>query len=68
MGQYVVLPATHPTDCGRFGASFTVKPLLGPDEHGRVFRVDGTFASRNVARLAAVTQGWLQTCKAPLAC
>lgn len=67
MGQYVVSPATHPTGCGRFCASFTVQPSPGHGGPRRVFRIDRTFASRNAARLMAVTQGWLLTCSAPLA-
>lgn len=66
MGQYVVSPATHPTDCGRFRASFSVRPAQGNDSSRRVFRFDTTFASREAARLFAVTQGWLQTCLPPL--
>ena len=61
MGPYVVSPATHPTDCGRFRASFSVHPAQGNGSR-RVFRFDTIFASRNAARLFAVTQGWLQTC------
>ena len=66
MGQYVVSPATHPTDCGRFRASFSVRPAQGNDGCHRVFRFDTTFASREAARLFAVTQGWLQACMPPL--
>ncbi|MDR7272214.1 hypothetical protein J2X20_004888 [Pelomonas saccharophila] len=66
MGQYVVSPATHPTDCGRFRASFSVRPAEGNDGRRRVFRFDTTFASREAARLFAVTQGWLQACMPPL--
>lgn len=62
MGQYVVSPATHLTDCGRFRASFSVRPAQGNDTQHRVFRFDTTFASREAARLFAVTQGWLQAC------
>jgi len=61
MGQYVVSPATHPTDCGRFRASFSVHPPLSNGNPARVFSFDKTFASREAARLFAVTQGWLQT-------
>jgi len=69
MGQYVVSPATHPTDCGRFRASFSVRPVQGNGSEGRVFRFDTTFASRDAARLFAVTQGWLLACMPhPLAC
>lgn len=62
MGRYVVSPATHPTDCGRFQASFAVQPAPGNGTGRRVFRFDTTFASRDAARMFAVTQGWLQTC------
>jgi hypothetical protein len=65
MGQYVVSPATHTTGSGRFCASFTVQRSTGHDAPRRVVRVGKTFASRNVARFMAVTQGWLLTCSAP---
>ena len=69
MGQYVVSPATHPTDCGRLRASFSVHRSQGNGSYARVFRFDKTFASRGAARLYAVTPGWLQTCKPhPPAC
>jgi hypothetical protein len=61
MGKYVVLPATHQTDCGRFRASFSVHRSRDSDSHCRVFHFDKAFASREAARLFAVTQGWLQT-------
>lgn len=67
MGQYVVSPATHSTDCGRFRASFSVRHAQGVGSDSRVFRFDTTFASRDAARLFAVTQGWLQTCRRPQA-
>lgn len=62
MGKYVVSPATHPTDCGRFRASFSVQRSHGNGSYARVFRFDKTFASRDAARLFAVTQGRLETC------
>ncbi|SFM58121.1 hypothetical protein SAMN05444747_106314 [Variovorax sp. OV329] len=58
MGEYVVSPATQQTDCGRFRASFLVQDT---GSVCRVFRLSNTFASREAARLLAVTQGWLQT-------
>lgn len=61
MGQYVVSPTTHPTDCGRFRASFSVQHAKGEGSYCRVFRSNTTFASRDAAQLFAVTQGWLQT-------
>ncbi|MCX2864915.1 hypothetical protein OOZ63_24085 [Paucibacter sp. PLA-PC-4] len=60
MGKYVVSPATHPTDCGRFRASFSVRRAQDNGAHRRVFRFETTFASHDAARLFAVTQGWLQ--------
>lgn len=63
MGKYVVSPATHPTDCGRFRASFTVRHAQDNGRQRRVVRFEATFASDAAARLFAVTQGWLQTCK-----
>jgi len=69
MGPYVVSPSTHPTDCGRFRASFALQRALGEGSYCRVFRFDATFASRDAAKVFAVTQGWLQTCLPnPLAC
>jgi hypothetical protein len=69
MGEYVVSPATHPTDCGRFRASFSVQRVQDNGSHRRVFRFDTTFASREAARLFAVTQGWLLACTPlPQAC
>jgi hypothetical protein len=62
MGQYVVSPSTHQTDCGRYRASFSVQRSKGNGSYARVFRFDKTFASRDAARLFAVTQGWLETC------
>ncbi len=62
MGQYVVSPTTHTTDCGRFRASFAVQRSRGNGSYCRVFRFDKTFASRDAARLFAVSQAWLQTC------
>jgi hypothetical protein len=61
MGKYVVSPATHRTDCGRFRASFSVQRTGGNGSYSRVFRFDKTFASPEGARLFAVTQGWLET-------
>ena len=64
MGQYVVSPATHPTDCGGFRASFSVQRAAGNGSYCCVFRFDKAFASREAARFFAVNQGWLQTCMA----
>lgn len=61
MGTYVVSPTTHPTDCGRFRASFSVQRSQGKGSYCRVFRSNTTFASRDAAQLFALTQGWLQT-------
>lgn len=69
MGHYVVSPATHPTDCGRFQASFAVQPAPGHGLGRRVFRFDTTFASRDAARVFAITQGWVRaSLPNPLAC
>jgi hypothetical protein len=62
MGKFVVSPATHPTDCGRFRASFSVHRSRSDGSSCRVFQLDRAFASREAARLLAVTQAWLQTC------
>jgi hypothetical protein len=61
IGQFVVSPATHPTEGGRFRASFSVRRAQGNGSYCRVFRFDKTFASQDAARLFAVTQGWLQS-------
>ena len=61
MGQFVVSPTTHTTERGRFRASFSVQRSQGNGSYCRVFRLDKTYASRDAARLMAVTQGWLQT-------
>jgi len=65
MGKYVVSPATHQTECGRFRASFSVHRSHGTGSYARVFRFDETFALREAARLFAVTQGWLETSMPP---
>ena len=62
MGKYVVSPTTHPTDCGRFRAAFSVQRSKGEGGYCRVFRSNTTFSSRDAAQLFAVTQGWLLTC------
>jgi len=62
MGQYVVSPATHPTECGRFRASFSLLRSRGNGSYCRIFRLDKLFDSREAARMFAVTQGWLQAC------
>lgn len=62
MGKYVVSPTTHPTDCGRFRASFSIRRSQSTGSSCRVFQLDRAFASREAARLLAVTQAWLQTC------
>ena len=49
MGKYVVSPTTHPTDCGRFRASFSVHRSQGNGSYCRVFRFDRAFASREAA-------------------
>jgi len=54
MGKYVVSPSTHPTDCGRFRASFSVHRSQGNGSYCRVFRFDKAFASSEAARLFAV--------------
>lgn len=62
MGRYVVSYTTHPTDCGRFRAAFSVQRSKGEGSYCRVFRSNTTFSSRDAARLFAITQGWLLTC------
>lgn len=66
MGQFVVSPSTHPTQGGRFSASFSVHRAKSNGSYCRVFRFDKTFASREAARIFAVTQGWVETCLSPV--
>jgi len=61
MGKYVVSPTTHPADTGGYRASVSIKSGQGTGSHHRVFRLNGLFATRETARLMAVTQGWLTT-------
>jgi hypothetical protein len=61
MGKYVVSPTTHPADNGGFRASVAIKSGHGSASHHRVFRLEGLFPTREVARLLAVTHGWLTT-------
>ncbi len=60
LGQYVVSPTTHETECGRFRAAYALRRSRGDERHRRVFHFDTTFASRHAARLFAVTQAWMQ--------
>ncbi len=60
MGEYVVSPTTHATECGRFSAAFAIRRAAGNGTYCRVFRFDRTFTSRHAAQLFAVTQGWLE--------
>lgn len=62
MGKFVVSPTIHETDCGRFRASFAISRSQSNNSYCRIFRFDKAFASREAARIFAVTQGWLQTC------
>jgi len=62
MGNYVVSPTTHPSDCGGFRASFAVQRSQGNGSYCRVFRFDQVFDSREAAHVFAVTQGWLEAC------
>ncbi len=62
MGHYVVSPATHATDNGHYRASFSVQRARSNGGYCRIFRFDQEFASREAARIFAVTQGWLETC------
>ncbi|MDL5031726.1 hypothetical protein QRD43_07380 [Pelomonas sp. APW6] len=61
MGQYVVLPSTPSTDCGRFRAAVAVRRIQGGDGSPRTLALDKTFSSREAAKIIAVTQGWFQT-------
>lgn len=61
MGLYVVSPATHAMAGGRFGASFAMQLATPASSPRQQFRCEATFASRDAARVFAVTQGWLRT-------
>lgn len=61
MGKYVVSPSTHLTESGDYKASVAIKSGQGSSSHHRVFRFDDMFASREAARMFAITQGWVQT-------
>lgn len=62
MGKYVVSPTTHLTEAGDYRASVAIKSGQGSSSHHRVFRFERLFASREAARVFAITQGWVQTC------
>ncbi|MDO9158955.1 MAG: hypothetical protein Q8S32_01430 [Burkholderiaceae bacterium] len=61
-GRYVVSPATCENQEGAFQASIAIQSGRGSSSHHRVLRFRPTFASREGARLYAITQGhcWLQ--------
>ena len=60
MGKYVVSPTTHQTENGQYRASFSVHRAQGKGSYCRIFRFDRAFATREAARVFAITQGWLQ--------
>jgi hypothetical protein len=60
MGKYVVSPTTHQTDSGEYRASFSVQRAQSKGNYCRVFRFDRAFATREAARLFAITQSWMQ--------
>jgi len=60
LGKYVVSPSTHLTEAGEYRASVSIQSGQGSSSHCRVMRFDRMFASREGARLFAITQGWLQ--------
>ncbi|WP_296510177.1 hypothetical protein [Rhodoferax sp.] len=61
MGNYIVSPATQETDTGRFRASIAVQRSQSKGAYCRVFNFTSEFASREAARVYAITQGWLET-------
>lgn len=61
LGKYVVSPTTHQTDAGDYRASVAIQSGQGTSAHHRVFRFESPFATREAARVFAVTQGWIQT-------
>lgn len=62
VGKYLVSPLTHPSDCGRFGASVSIRRGHGAGMHDRVFRFVPRFATREqAARYGAVqARRWLR--------
>lgn len=62
MGNYMVSPATHATNNGRFRASISVQRTQSKGAYCRIFNFDCEFVSREAARVYAITQGWLETC------
>ena len=62
MGQYVVSPATHLTDCGRFRASFSVQRSQSNGGYCRVFRFDKTLPPRNRPALPSPRVGCRRAC------
>ena len=69
MGNYMVSPATHETSAGVYRASIAVQRSQSKGAYCRVFNFTSEFASREAARVYAITQGWLETGSAnPLPC
>jgi len=62
IGSYSVLPQSHLTDNGAYVGSVTVSSGQGSASHHRMFRFTRRHASAEVARMVALTQGWLHTC------
>ncbi|MDH4449274.1 MAG: hypothetical protein QE265_01615 [Rhodoferax sp.] len=64
MGNYMVSPATHETGTGRYRASIAVQRSQSKGAYCRVYNFTSEFASREAARVYAITQGWLETASA----
>lgn len=64
MGNYIVSPATQEMSSGLFRASIAVQRSQSKGAHCRIFNFTSEFASREAARVYAITQGWLETSSA----
>jgi hypothetical protein len=65
MGNYMVSPSTHETGTGRYRASIAVQRSQSKGAYCRIFNFNSDFATREAARLYAITQGWLETAAVP---
>jgi hypothetical protein len=65
MGNYIVSPATQETSNGLYRASIAVQRSQSKGAYCRVYNFTSEFASREAARVYAITQGWLETAAVP---
>ena len=59
LGPFFIFPEAHPTADGAFHASVTVSNDKGQAEERRTYKYPQQYASPDVARLMALTLGWL---------